>query len=38
MNNNVSNDGDQYDAPKFEPSGVVSPSEFSAVDDDDVPF
>lgn len=27
-----------FDAPKFEPSGVVSPSEFSAVDDDDVPF
>ncbi|MBP1998926.1 single-strand DNA-binding protein [Peptostreptococcus canis] len=29
---------DAYDAPSFEPSGVVSPSEFSAVDDDDVPF
>lgn len=28
----------QFDAPKFEPSGIVSPSEFSAVDDDDVPF
>lgn len=27
-----------FEAPKFEPSGVVSPSEFSAVDDDDVPF
>lgn len=27
-----------YENPKFEPSGVVSPSEFSAVDDDDVPF
>ncbi|WAW14896.1 single-stranded DNA-binding protein [Peptostreptococcus equinus] len=33
------NTGDSnYEAPKFEPSGVVSPSEFSAVDDDDVPF
>ncbi|KGF10457.1 single-stranded DNA-binding protein [Peptostreptococcus sp. MV1] len=38
MNKNMSNAGGQYDAPKFEPSGVVSPSEFSAVDDDDVPF
>ena len=29
---------DSLDAPKFEPSGVVSPSGFSAVEDDDVPF
>ncbi|WP_101773883.1 single-stranded DNA-binding protein [Peptostreptococcus faecalis] len=28
----------ESEAPKFEPSAVVSPSEFSAVDDDDVPF
>lgn len=27
-----------FSAPKFEPSDVVSPSEFSAIDDDDVPF
>ena len=27
-----------FEAPKFEPSGVVSPSGFSAVEDDDVPF
>ncbi len=33
---NTSNDN--FEAPVFEPSGVVSPSEFSAVENDDVPF
>lgn len=35
---NMSGTGDEFEAPKFEPSDVVSPTEFSAVDDDDVPF
>ncbi len=30
--------GKEFDAPKFEPSDVVSPGEFDAVNDDDVPF
>ena len=34
----TNNNNEGFEAPKFEPSGVVSPSEFSAVDDDDVPF
>lgn len=29
---------ENFEGPKFEPSNVVSPSEFDAVNDDDVPF
>ncbi|MHB0740818.1 single-stranded DNA-binding protein [Peptostreptococcus anaerobius] len=29
---------ENFKGPKFEPSNVVSPSEFDAVNDDDVPF
>ncbi len=36
--NDTAAQAEDFEAPKFEPSGVVSPSGFSAVEDDDVPF